>query len=82
MTIENVTQTAFDAVREQLLDTHQVEMTGTNEGTISAHGVTANYCFDPTLKTVVVEVKHHPFFIPVSAIEHNLREAFAKAVLA
>jgi hypothetical protein len=79
MTITGVTQQKFDALKAQLTSTHQAEVTGTTAGAITGHGVTANYQFDATAQTLTVDVVHHPFFIPVSAIESQLRGALAKA---
>jgi hypothetical protein len=75
MQITDVSQAAFNSLRAQLLSTHQAEVTGTTEGAIVGHGVTANYRYDGTGKTLSVDIIHHPFFIPVSAIESQLRGA-------
>jgi hypothetical protein len=77
MQITGVSAAAFDTLRGQLLANHQAEVTGATEGTITGHGVTANYHYDSTHQTLSVDVIHHPFFIPVSAIESQLREAVA-----
>jgi hypothetical protein len=77
MQITGVSPAAFDALRGQLLANHQAEVTGITDGTIAGHGVTANYHYDSTQQTLSVDVIHHPFFIPVSAIESQLREAVA-----
>ena len=77
MQIANVSEAAFTALREKLVSTHQAEVTGTTEGTIIGHGVTANYHYDSTGPTLTVDVIHHPFYIPVSAIESQLREALS-----
>jgi hypothetical protein len=79
MQITGVSEARFRAVREQLLSSHQAEVTGATEGTITGHGVTATYQYDSAKETLTVEVKHHPFFISVSAIESRLRETIAKA---
>ena len=77
MQITQVSQSAFDALRARLLATHQASVTGTTEGVITGHGVTANYHYDGAGQTLSVDVIHHPFFIPVSAIESQLRDAVA-----
>ena len=77
MEITGVSPAVFSALRGQLLANHQAEVTGTTEGTISGHGVTANYCYDGANQTLSVDVVHHPFFISVSAIESQLRETVA-----
>jgi hypothetical protein len=77
MQITDVSDAAFASLRAQLLSTHQAEVTGTSEGTIVGHGVTANYRYDGAQKTLSVDIIHHPFFIPVSAIESQLRDAVA-----
>ena len=77
MQIEGVSQAAFDALRAQLLSNHQAGVTGTTEGTISGHGVTANYRYDSIGQTLSVDVIHHPFYIPVSSIESQLRDTLA-----
>jgi hypothetical protein len=79
MTINNVSQSTFDKLRQQMLSTHQAEVTGTTQGAITGHGVTASYKFDATAQTLEVDVIHHPFFIPVSAIESQLRAAVTAA---
>jgi hypothetical protein len=77
MDITGVSEAAFSALRAQLLTNHQAEVTGTTEGTITGHGVTANYQYDGANQTLSVDVTHHPFFVPVSTIESQLREAVA-----
>ena len=77
MQITEVSEDAFGALREQLLSTHQAEVTGTTDGTITGHGVTANYHYDVIHHTLSVDVIHHPFYIPVSAIESQLRDRIA-----
>jgi hypothetical protein len=77
MQIAGVSEAAFNALRAQLLSNHQAEVTGTTEGTIVGHGVTANYHYDSAGQTLSVDVIHHPFYIPVSAIESQLRDAVA-----
>jgi hypothetical protein len=77
MQISQVSQATFDALRGQLLSALQAEITGTTEGAITGHGVTANYHYDSVNQTLTVDVTHHPFFIPVSAIESQLRDAVA-----
>jgi hypothetical protein len=77
MQITGVSEATLGALREKLLSIHQTEVTGTTEGAITGHGVTANYHYDSANQTLSVDVIHHPFFIPVSAIESQLREAIA-----
>lgn len=77
MQIEQVSQATFDALRGQLLSTNQATVTGTTDGVITGHGVTANYQYDGVNQTLSVEVVHHPFYIPVSSIESQLRGAVA-----
>lgn len=77
MQITGVSETDFAALRGRLLSTHQAEVSGNTEGTITGHGVTANYHYDSAKQTLTVDVIHHPFFIPVSAIESQLRGALA-----
>jgi len=79
MQIDNVSEAAFAALRERLLQNHRAEITGTTEGVISGQGVKANYRYDGATRTLNVEVIHRPFFIPVSAIESQLRAAVASA---
>jgi len=78
MQISRVSEAAFNALRTQLLSNHQAEVTGTAEGTITGHGVTADYRYDSAGQTLSVDVIHHPFYIPVSAIESQLRDALAR----
>lgn len=75
MQITGVSETTFRALRGKLLSTHQAEVTGTADGTIAGHGVTARYRYDSSEQILNVDVVHHPFFIPVSAIESQLRDA-------
>ena len=77
MQIVGVSEAKFNALRAQLLN-NQAEVTGTTEGTITGHGVTANYRFDGAGQTLSVDVIHHPFYIPVSSIESQLRDEIAK----
>jgi hypothetical protein len=73
MQIQGVSEAAFNALRAQLLSNHQAEVTGTTDGTITGHGVTANYHFDGAGQTLSVDIIHHPFYISESAIESQLR---------
>lgn len=75
MQITGVTEAAFDKLRTQLGT--QAEVTGTTQGTISGHGVTANYQYDSADQTLSVDVIHHPFYISESMIESQLRAALA-----
>ena len=77
MQITGVSETTFQALRAQLLANHQAQVTGTTDGSITGHGVTANYHYDASGQMLSVDVIHHPFFIPVSAIESQLRDAVA-----
>jgi hypothetical protein len=77
MIITGVTGSAFESLRAQLSAANQAQITGTTNGVISGHGVTANYAYDGSAETLTVDVVHHPFFIPVSAIESQLRAALA-----
>jgi hypothetical protein len=79
MIIQNVTQATFDKLRATLLSTHQADIIGTSQGTISGHGVVASYKFDAANLTLEVDIIHHPFFIPVSAIEGQLQNAVTAA---
>lgn len=77
MTIENVTPEKFASLKAQLTTTHQAEVTGDTEGTITGHGVTANFTYFADTQKLSVDVIHHPFYIPVSAIENELSQAVA-----
>lgn len=77
MQITGVSEAAFSNLRAQLLSNHQAEVTGTTDGAITGHGVTANYHYDGANQTLSVDVIHHPFYITVSAIESQLRAAVA-----
>lgn len=79
MTIENVTPEVFGKLKVKLVITHEAEVIGGTIGTIIGHGVTANYSYDAASQILTVDVIHHPFYIPVSAIENQLREAVAAA---
>jgi hypothetical protein len=75
MVITGVSQPAFNSLRKQLSEANQAVITGMTDGTITGHGVTANYRYDSSTETLTVDVIHHPFFVPVSAIESQLRAA-------
>jgi hypothetical protein len=77
MTITPVTPDKFASLKTQLAS--NAEVTGDAAGTISGHGVIANYTYDAPSQTLTVDVIHHPFYIPVSAIESQLRDAVAAA---
>ena len=77
MQITEVSPATFDALRVKLLSAHQANVSGTTEGVITGHGVTANYRYDSAGQVLSVDIIHHPFFIPVSAIESQLRDAIA-----
>lgn len=74
MTATSISSEKFEALRQKLIMSHQAEVTGTNEGRIVGHGVTANYRYDEAAQTLTVDVQHHPFFISVAVIEGRLRE--------
>ena len=74
MTITPVTPAKFAALKTQLA-CNQAVITGDTSGSITGHGVTANYAYDPASQTLTVDVIHHPFYIPVQAIESQLRNA-------
>jgi len=79
MIIQDVSQKTLDTLRAQLLAGKQAEISGTTEGSITGHGVNAAYAYDAAAQTLTVNVVHHPFFIPVAAIEAQLRDAVTKA---
>ena len=72
MQIAGVSEAQFNALRAQLLS-NLTEVTGTTNGTITGHGVTANYHYDTVGQTLSVDIIHHPFYIPVASIESQLR---------
>ncbi len=75
MQITGVSEATFAALRGKLIENHEAEVSGTTEGTITGHGVSANYHYDGGKQTLSVDVIHRPFFVPVAAIESQLREA-------
>ena len=77
MQIAGVSEAAFNALRAQFLANPQAEVTGTTDGTITGHGVTANYHYDGAGQTLTVDVIHHPFYITESEIESQLRGQIA-----
>lgn len=77
MQIAGVSEAAFNSLRTQLVSSHQAEVTGNTDGTITGRGVTANYHYDSAGQTLSVDVIHHPFYIPVSSIESQLRDQLA-----
>ncbi len=84
MTIENVEPQTFDRLRDQLSAGHEAEITasivaGNHVGKITGHGVTANYLYNPGQKSLTVDITKRPFFVPVSVIENQLRDAVNKA---
>jgi hypothetical protein len=79
MIIPNVPQKTFDTLRVHLVETHQAQMTGTTEGVITGHGVTANYQYDAAKQTLAIDIVHHPFFIPALMIENNIAVVVANA---
>ncbi len=74
-----ITPDAFATFRQRLLDDHDTALSGETEGTISGHGVVAEYHYSEASQTLTVNVKKHPFYMPVSAIEHELRVAATAA---
>jgi hypothetical protein len=82
MQIDNVSPQAFEDLKAKLTNKHQANVSGTKAGGVTTgqimgHGVVANYTYTPTSKILTVDVQHHPFYIPVSAIESQLRAAVA-----
>lgn len=73
MQITGVTQDQFNKLRAQI--SRQAQVTGTTDGTITGHGVTANYHYDGADQMLSVEISHHPFYISESMIESQLRAA-------
>lgn len=76
MQIAGVSEAVFNELRAQLLS-NQAQVTGTTSGTISGHGVTANYQYDSVGQALSVEVIQHPFYITESMIESRLRSSIA-----
>ena len=79
MQITGVSESAFENLREQLVQKHQAVVTGTTQGTITGHAVAASYRYDGASQTLSVDVTHHPFYVPLSTIESQLRAALAGA---
>jgi hypothetical protein len=78
MQITGLSEPDFRTLRGQLLLTHEAQITGDKEGTISGHGVTADYRYDAASQMLSVDIVHRPFYVPVSAIESELRQAVAR----
>lgn len=79
MEFTGISEATFNALRTKLGTTQGTEVTGTSEGTIKGKGVTANYRYDSVQQTLSVDVVERPFFIPVSAIESQIRDAIAES---
>jgi len=77
MIINDVSQAAFDGLRKQLTITNKATVTGTTSGTITGHGVTANYSYDAGQQTLAINVIHHPLFVTAGEVETKLRAALA-----
>jgi hypothetical protein len=75
MTISNVTAAKFEDAKARLIANHAT-VAGDTIGVISGHGVTANFSFDERKRELTVDVVHHPFYMPVSAIESEIAKAF------
>ncbi len=77
MKIEGVTQEKFDAAKVAIAAQSDTAVGTGNDGAISGHGVSATYSYSPATEELDVEVTHKPFYIPESAIEHQIAEYFA-----
>jgi hypothetical protein len=65
------------AAAAQRLQAYGVNLTGTS-GTLSRDGITARYNYANNLLTI--EVIEKPFFLPVSAIESQMRSYIQKGL--
>jgi len=78
MTIANVSQKTFDALKARMTSTHQTTVTQplvvADGGHIIGHGVTADYIYSAEAKTLQVTIVHHPFWLTVSEILKSLLE--------
>jgi hypothetical protein len=75
MVITNVSQKTVDTLKAQLTSKNGATVT---DSTISGHGVNASYSYDAKSQQLTVNVTHHPFYVPESHIESELRGAVAK----
>lgn len=75
-TIDGVIQVQVDALRTKLATDHDTAVTTSGDMTqIVGHGVTANAFYNGS--QLRVDVVKHPFYVPVSMIESQLRAALA-----
>lgn len=81
MTFENVTTAKLQAVKENLSANGasvSVSPDG-NSGSISRHGIVADYSFDSAAAVLTVDIKKKPFFVPESMIQSQIADGLAKA---
>jgi len=71
-----LTEAQFAAAAQQL-QAHGVNLTG-RSGTLSRDGITARYNYANELLTI--EVIDKPFFLPVAAIESQMRSYIQKGL--
>lgn len=72
-----ITRERFDALKHQLVNTHEASVSGDDDGVIVGHGVTADYKYDGTALTV--EIAHHPFFISTALIFDEIGRSIQSA---
>lgn len=77
MTIHNVTREKFDAAKAELATKAAVTSSADGlMGSISGHGVVAEYTYNSAVNVLFVNVTHKPFFLSQASIEAQIQKEF------
>jgi hypothetical protein len=78
--IDNVSPEQFSLLENKLATSHQaaVAFNGPATGTITGHGVTANFSYDQPAQSLTVNITNHPWYVSEGAVEGNLRKALGQ----
>src|SRR5574337_1989656 len=76
ITINGLDRSQLEQLFTKLETDHATKITRTGDSAlIEGHGVTASAVYDGAANKLDVSVRHHPFYIPFSAIENGLLNA-------
>jgi Mg-chelatase subunit ChlI len=82
--ITDVSPEVFDRLRAQLEDRHGATITvlTPTQGEIRAHGIELHYDYDGHRQWLMCEIHKHPFHVPESTIEAQLRSTIQQIRMA
>ena len=78
-----VSPSQFATLQQKLAESHDAVMAASvddNHGTITGHGVTATFAYDPIAQTLTIVVTKHPWYEPLGAIESAIKSNIVAAL--